>query len=72
VPTVRRVTDREDAVAADRYGVLVVRAWWHEGRLVARVQSYVSDTEEQRVDAVSGVDGVEAATHVWLSAVTTR
>jgi hypothetical protein len=60
----------QDERAVGRSGVLVVRAWWYEGRLIARVQWYVSGETQPRVQAVAGSDGLNDATQDWLRTLT--
>lgn len=47
-------------------GVLLVRAWVQDGDVVARLRWSTSTDPEQRVEAVAGVEWIEAAVGRWL------
>ena len=47
-------------------GVLLVRAWVQDGDVVARLRWSTSTDPEQRVEAVAGVERIEAAVRQWL------
>jgi len=51
-------------------GVLLLRAWLHDGQVVARVQSFVSTEEEQRGLVAVGAEQISAAVLHWLEDLT--
>ena len=51
---------------ADRTGVMLVRAWLHEGQLVARLHSSVSGESGQHAEVVVGLEQVQLAVELWL------
>lgn len=67
--TFRRVA-RDIASGAEGSGVLLLRAWLHDGQLVARVQSFVSTEEEQRGLVAVGAEDISAAVVQWLEDLT--
>jgi hypothetical protein len=50
---------------SDASGVMLVRAWVHDGQIVARVQASRSGDEKYAVVAV-GIDGVAETLTRWL------
>lgn len=60
----------DTANGAEGSGVLLLRAWLHDGQLVARVQSFVSTEEEQRGLVVVGPEEISAAVLQWLEDLT--
>jgi hypothetical protein len=49
----------------DRTGVLLLRAWLHDGQIVARVQTSL-DGREQQAQVVVGLDPVTETVRAWL------
>jgi hypothetical protein len=49
----------------DRTGVLLLRAWLHDGQVVARVQSSLRG-EDQQARVVVGLDTVADTVRSWL------
>lgn len=60
-PSVRRVNP-----GPNRSGVIVLRAWMHDGQVVARIQSSRSDEEEQQAAVALGAPEIERTVHEWL------
>ena len=50
----------------DRTGVMLVRAWLHDGQLVARLHTSVSGDSGQIEEVVVGLEQVGAAVQRWL------
>ena len=50
----------------DRTGVMLVRAWLHDGELVARVHSSMSGDDRQSAEVVVGLEQIEMAVEQWL------
>ena len=61
MPTVGVVTTN-----MDRTGVMLVRAWLHDGQVVARVHSSVLGDDGQSAEVVVGLEQVELAVEQWL------
>ena len=59
-------------MAADRKGidpgsgVLLLRAWLHDGKVVARVQSFVAADQEQSTLVAVGVEEIAETVRRWL------
>jgi hypothetical protein len=58
-----------DRVDEDRSGVILVRAWVHDGRVVARVRSTLADGSEHEVALGVGVDPILEIVRAWLHAI---
>ena len=50
----------------DPTGVMLVRAWLHDGELVARIHSSVSGDGGQSAEVVVGLEQIEIAVEQWL------
>ena len=50
----------------DRSGVILLRAWLHEGQLVARIQATVGPGQEQHAAVALGMAEIERTVHEWL------
>jgi hypothetical protein len=50
----------------DRTGVMLVRAWLHDGQLVARLHTSVSGDSGQSEEVVVGLEQVAMAVRQWL------
>ena len=59
-------------MAADRKdidpgsGVLLLRAWLHEGKVIARIQSFVAGDQEQSTQVALGVEQIVETVRRWL------
>ncbi len=53
----------------DSTGVMLVRAWLHDGELVARIHSSVSGDGGQSAEVVVGREQIEKAVKAWLRGV---
>lgn len=60
-PTVPFVDPRDE-----RSGVLLLRAWTHEGRVIARIQATVEGQGDQMAQVTLGVDAIEETVRDWL------
>jgi hypothetical protein len=47
-------------------GVLLLRAWLHDGQLVARLQSSRSGEPGQRAEVAVGMEQIEKTVQRWL------
>lgn len=50
----------------DRSGVILLRAWLHEGQVVARIHSSVPGQQEQQSGVAVGIGEIERTVHEWL------
>lgn len=46
--------------------MLLVRAWLHDGQLVARLQSSQTGEDGQRAEVAVGIEGIEMTVSRWL------
>jgi hypothetical protein len=56
----------DSRIGAEGSGVLLLRAWLHDGQVIARVQSFISAEEDQRGQVAVGTDQIAAAVRRWL------
>jgi hypothetical protein len=50
----------------ERSGVILLRAWLHDGQVVARIQSSLSGQQEQQSEVAVGIIEIERTVHDWL------
>lgn len=48
-------------------GVLFVRAWVHDGQVVARLNTWVTSQDEQSSDIVVGAPALAARLEAWVA-----
>ena len=53
----------------DQSGVIVVRAWLHDGRVIARVQATTSRRSDHEVELGVGIDSVLEIVRRWLESI---
>ena len=46
--------------------MLLLRAWTHEGRVIARIQATVEGQGDQMAQVTLGVDAIEETVRDWL------
>lgn len=46
--------------------MLLVRAWLHDGQLVARLQSSQTGEDEQRAEVAVGIERIQETVGRWL------
>ncbi len=47
-------------------GVMLVRAWMHDGQLVARLQTSRSGQADQHAQVAVGIEQIQETTQQWL------
>ncbi|WP_156372348.1 hypothetical protein [Arthrobacter sp. Leaf337] len=54
---------------SNRSGVMLVRAWVHDGQVVARLQSSLSGEADHSAQITVGFSQIEERMHEWLREV---